>query len=108
MRKNHLGYINEVYLFKKYANLLINYCIQPKRNEVILVSSTTASTSTSSPTLEYCLDCGAHIDFDLSFPQQSLCFFYTHANTDQLVKLPIAAKEKASAYRCYNLYKCTY
>ncbi len=88
--------MNNQYL-KKYANLLINYCIQPKKNEVILVSTTTAATPILPYLLEFALECGSHIEFDITFAQQS-SIFYTHASDEQLTTLPVASKEKIQSY----------
>lgn len=80
-------------ILEKYANLLINYCVEAKPGDRIFVSSTFLAEPLLREVYRAGLRAGAHVEFDIAFREKENIFF-AEANDDQLAYLPIL-KEKA-------------
>lgn len=78
---------------ERYAKLLVNYCIQPQKNDVIVINTTTAAEKLLPYLYKYILEKEAFAEFDLQFKGQSQTY-YTHASDQQLATLPLLEKEK--------------
>lgn len=80
-------------MLKKYARLLIDYCLDIQGGEKLYITTTTAAIPLLKELYRYGMEKGAIIEIDLSFPDQNKIFF-DQADDRQLKYIPVL-KEKA-------------
>ena len=80
---------------QKYADLLVKYCINLKRNETLLIKTSTAASALLPHLYSLILNLEASVEFDLQFPDQ-LSTYYSNVSDNQLSKLPFLEKERFS------------
>lgn len=80
-------------MLKKYARLLLDYCLDIQKGEKLYITTTTAAIPLVKEIYRYGLEKGGIIEVDLSFSDQNKIFF-DQADEDQLKYIPVL-KEKA-------------
>lgn len=70
-------------ILSKYAELLVNYCLELKPGQKVFVQSTTLAEDLVREVYRAALSIGAHVEVDLSFREKNKIFL-AHANEDQL------------------------
>lgn len=74
-------------ILKKYASLLVHYCLEIKPGEKIYISSTTQAEPLVREVYREAIQAGAHVEYHLSFREQHRLFM-AHANDHQLTQPP--------------------
>jgi aminopeptidase len=75
-------------ILKKYAQLLVNYCLEIKEGERLFISSTTLGVPLVREVYREALKQGAHVETDLSFREQDRIFL-EEGSEDQLKYQPL-------------------
>ena len=84
--------MNDTHL-DRYAQLLVHYCIDAQKNDVILINTTSAAEKLLPYLYHYILKAEAHAEFQIQFKGQQSEYYKT-ATDAQLSKLPLFEKEK--------------
>jgi aminopeptidase len=92
---------------KKYAELLIDYCLDLQKNEKLYISTTTAAIPLVSEIFRYGTQKGAIIELDLSFSDQNK-IFYDHARNHQLTYVPVLKKKAMEEFDAYLAIKAPF
>ena len=87
-------------ILKKYAKLLVNYCLEIKLDEKLFISSTTLAEPLVREVYREALSQGAHVEIDLSMRGMNR-IFYEQANENQLKYIPTLRQEAMSNFDAY-------
>ncbi len=74
-------------ILKKYASLLVYYCLEIKPGEKVYISSTTLAEPLVREVYREAIQAGAHVECHLAFREQHRLFM-AHANDSQLAQPP--------------------
>lgn len=98
-------------MLKKYAQLLVNYCLEIQPGERLYVRTTTLAEPLVREVYRETLRQGGHMEVDFDFREKSRIFF-TEANEDQLRYINPAYRKAMEEYEAYlyirapfNLYE---
>lgn len=87
-------------IIDKYANLLVNYCLEIKENERVYVASSYLAEELLLAVQKFTLQAGGNIEFDISLQGQQQNF-YKYASGNQLEYLPVLKKEAMQEFDAY-------
>jgi len=87
-------------ILKKYAKLLVNYCLEIKAGEKLYISSTVLAEPLVREVYREALSKGAHVEIDLAFREMSRIFF-EQAGNDQLANIPTLKSEAMKNFDAY-------
>lgn len=87
-------------ILKKYAKLLVNYCLEIKADEKLFISSTTLAEPLVREVYREALSKGAHVEMDLAMRGMNR-IFYEEANENQLNYIPTLKQEAMSNFDAY-------
>ncbi len=94
-------------IIEKYADLLINYCVEAQPGERIFVASTFLAEPLLREVYRAGLRAGASLEFDLDFRGKSNIFF-AEATGDQLAYLPTLKKKAFDEFDGYLFIRAPY
>lgn len=94
-------------ILEKYADLLINYCVEAQPGERIFVASTFLAEPLLREVYRAGLRAGANLEFDLDFRGKSNIFF-AEANGDQLDYLPTLKQKAFNEFDGYLMIRAPY
>lgn len=87
-------------ILKKYAQLLVNYCLEIQENEKLYISSTTLAEPLVREVYREALSKGAHVEIDLAMRGMNR-IFYEYADHNQLSYVPTLRQEAMSNFDAY-------
>ncbi len=87
-------------LLEKYANLLVNYCVELKAGEKLLVRTSTLAEPLVREIYKKALEAGGHMEVEFEFREQHRILF-NYGNDDQLKYVPTLLDK---ALRDFNAY----
>lgn len=87
-------------ILSKYADLLVNYCVEIKKGDKLYVSSTTLAEPLIREVYRSALKAGAHVEFDLAFREKGRIFL-NEAEKEQLEYLPTLQKKAMEEFDAY-------
>ena len=87
-------------ILKKYAQLLIHYCLEIKPGDSLYVQSTTLAEDLLIEVYREALKAGATVEFDVSFREKSRVFF-SEANDAQLTHAPLLYSTAMESFDCF-------
>jgi aminopeptidase len=94
-------------IYRKYANLLVNYCLELKEGDRCYVESSMLAEPLIKEFYREAMRVGAHVDFKLSFPEMNKIFF-EEASDMQLQFVSPLKMEAFSNYEAYMLIRAPY
>jgi len=94
-------------ILEKYADLLINYCVEAKPGDRIFVSSTFLAEPLLREVYRAGLKAGANLEFDLSFRGMNNIYF-AEAEGEQLAYLPTLKKKAFDEFDGYLFIRAPY
>ncbi len=94
-------------VLEKYADLLINYCVEARPGERIFVASTFLAEPLLREVYKAGLHAGANLEFDLSFRGKENIFF-ANANNKQLEYLPTLKQKAFDEFDGYLFIRAPY
>ena len=87
-------------ILSKYADLLVNYCVEIKRGDKLYISTTTAAEPLVREVYRSALKAGAHVEVDLAFREKGR-IFVSEAQKEQLEYLPLLQKTAMETFDAY-------
>lgn len=87
-------------ILEKYANLLVNYCVEIKPGDQLLVKSTTLAEPLIREVYRQAVRAGAHVDVDLDFREKGR-IFNQEAGEEQLKRISPLYKKAMEEYDAY-------
>lgn len=87
-------------VLKRYAQLLVNYCVELQPEDRLYISSATIAEPLIREVYRCAIDAGAHVEMDLTIREQSR-IFYEHASDWQLDQVPILQKKAFDSFDAY-------
>ena len=87
-------------MYKKYADLLVNYCFEMKKGDRILVRTTYLAEPLLQELTRAVYKAGGHIEIMLGFDKQD-DLYLDHASEDQLDYIPTLLKKAMEEFECY-------
>ncbi len=95
------------HIYKKYAQLLIDYCLFIKPNDKLFINTSILAEPLVKEVYRYGLKAGAHIDINMSFADQNR-IFYEEANEDQLNYVNPLSMYKMENYDAYLVIRAPF
>ena len=92
---------------KKYAELLVNYCLELKKGERLFIKSTTLALPLITEVYREATRLGAQTEIDLDFEEKSSIFF-EHADEDLLKTKPILYSKAVQEFDAYLLIRAPF
>ncbi len=87
-------------LLEKYADLLVNYCVELQPGEKLLVRTTTLAEPLVREVYKKAIQAGGHMEVEFEFREQHRTFF-TYGNDEQLAYVPTLLKEALQHFDAY-------
>ncbi len=87
-------------MLKKYAHLLVDYCLDLKKGEKLYISSSTLAEPLIREVYRKATAVGAYTEVDLSFREQSNIFF-AEADDELLQEIPVFKEKALSSFDAY-------
>lgn len=87
-------------ILKKYADLLVNYCVELQPGEKLYVRSTTLAEPLIREVYRSALKAGGHIEVDMDFREKNRIFL-SEANDAQLQRVPPLQKMAMETFNAY-------
>lgn len=87
-------------ILKKYADLLVNYCVEIKSGDKLYVRSTTLAEPLIREVYRAATKAGAHVEIDLDFREKNRIFL-TEAQEHQLQRVPPMQKMAMETFDAY-------
>ncbi len=94
-------------LLRKYADLLINYCVEARPGDKILIESTFLAEPLLRELWRSGLEAGAILEFSLDFRDKQR-LFYQHAGESQLSYVPLLKRHAFEAFDGYIFVRAPY
>ena len=94
-------------ILKKYAQLLVNYCLEIKKGERLFVSTTTLAEPLVREVYREAIKKGAHVEIDMSFREKGR-IFYNEASEDQLKKVSPFRKMAIETFDAYLVIRAPF
>ena len=94
-------------ILKKYASLLLNYCLDLKENDKLFIRTTYLAEPLVRELYRQAMQIGAHIKVDASFREQQR-IFYQYARSEHLSYIFPGAQEVMESYDCYLYIRAPY
>jgi len=94
-------------VLKKYAELLVHYCLELKAGEKLLIRSTTLAEPLIREVYRVALKLGAHVEVDMSFRSKNRIFI-EESNTEQLHQLPVLYAKAMEEFDAYLFIRAPY
>lgn len=87
-------------LLEKYANLLVNYCVELQPGEKLLVRTTTLAEPLVREVYKKALEAGGHMEVEFEFREQHR-MLYAYGNDDQLQYVPTLLDKGLRSFDAY-------
>ncbi len=87
-------------LLVKYADLLVNYCVELQPGEKLFVRTTTLAEPLVREVYKKAIQAGGHMEVEFEFREQER-YFYKYANEEQLQYLPTLLNKALSTFDAY-------
>lgn len=94
-------------ILEKYADLLVNYCVEVQEGERVYISSTTLAEPLVREVYRAVLEAGGHPFIDLNMRDQSY-LLYRYGKKEQLKQFSPTYKEAMENYECYIAIRAPY
>jgi aminopeptidase len=94
-------------ILKKYANLLVHYCLELKSGDKLYISTTTLAEPLLREIYREAISVGAFVDYQMSFREQNKIFL-AKANEEQLDYVNPAYKEMMQTYDAYLVIRAPF
>jgi len=99
--------MNSQLLLTKYADLLVNYCLELKKGERVLVKSSTLAIPLVQEVHKFATKAGAFSEFDIDFEGKTESF-YKYADEDLLKMEPVFYGEAVKNFDAYLLIRAPF
>src|SRR5699024_8434351 len=87
-------------LLKKYAHLLVNYCVEVQKGETVYISSTTLAEPLVREVYRATLEAGGYPYVEMNFRDQEY-LLYTYGEKEQLKKFSPLYMEAMENFDCF-------
>lgn len=94
-------------ILKKYARLLVHYCLEIKSGDKLYISTTTLAEPLLREVYREAIKSGAFVDYQMSFREQNKIFL-AEANEDQLDYVLPSYQEMMETYDAYLVIRAPY
>lgn len=106
-RNVHIIYIYRIMILQKYADLLVNYCVEVRKGEKVLIASTTLAEPLVREVYRSVLEAGGHPFMELDIRNQDY-LLYKYGEKDQLKQFSPTYKEAMENFDCYIAIRAPY
>lgn len=87
-------------ILQKYADLIVNYCVEVQKGDKVLISSTTLAEPLIRKVYKACLKAGGHPFVEMTIRDQSYMLF-KYGEKEQLKQFSPTYKEAMKSYDCF-------
>ncbi len=95
-------------ILKKYARLLVDYCLEIKPGEKLYVRANTIAEPLVREVFRYATSQGAIVETDLSFQGKNRIFYEEVQNDEQLSHIPALLKKATEEYDAYLVIRAPF